>query len=319
MKTLKMKTLKMFVMTLLAIVIGVSLTSCSKYLNNTSHKFSISLSCVGEILDISHESLTKSSNATSNNIYSITIYTEDNGYIYATGTFNNLDDLKVDLLDGKTYSFKASYVINSSIDASNQFDYTVMPSNNIVGDLLRERIYSSYDVYYGTIAGYTPQVNDSVEIYMKRMSFGFKLIANSLNDGASIKAALTNEVHSTPAYTTLTYSLSECDKIYSFDKSIWDNVYKGVLIDTEYVNYSETAKLEIILKRIDGIEVNLGKYDILLERNKKTIVNINIGEIDSSMSNGIVITQEKEEMSDGKQYDINGSEGTIIETPIVTE
>ena len=309
-----MKTLRMIGMALFAVLMCVNFASCSSddIVENTKlQKHTISLACVGEILDITHEPLSRTGETENNNIYEISVFTED-GLRYAYGSFKTQDNLTIDLLDGETYSFKVSYTLNSTITPLNQFNYSVGSSNN-TNDLITERCYSSLEVYYGALDEYTPEVNGSVEINMKRMSFGLKLTASGLADGASLRTALKNNIHSTPVTTTLTSDNLVSDKKYTFYNSLWDNVYKGVLVNEEYVNYSEIAKLQIILQRIDGIEVNLGEFDILLERNKKTCVTIKIDENDSKLSNGIVIIENDGEITDGKEYEVDGDKGTIEE------
>lgn len=303
-------------MVLFAIFMCVNLASCSSddvVENQEPQKITVSLDCVGEILDVTHEPLLRTARC---NLYEISVYTED-GAKYAVGSFDAIDNLTIDLLDGKTYSFKVSYTLNYPNTPTNKFNYSVSSGSNA----LTPEYYRFFDVYYGAIDKYTPTINGNVEIYMKRMSFGLKLVANGLVDGASIRTELKRNYYdtTTEAPETLTYSSPECEKIYSFTENTWDKVYQGVLENGDYVNYYETASLQIFLTRTDGIEVDLGKYDILVERNKKICVNINIGESASMTSNGIVITQEEEEMSDGKQYEIDGEEGTITETPIITE
>ena len=152
------------------------------------------------------------------------------------------------------------------------------------------------------------------------MTFGLKLVAENLADGASIKTRLQRRSimmvdTSTPAPDVLTNSSPECEKIYSFHEAMWETVYNGTLKDDQYVNYNETADLQIILTRVDGIEVDLGTYAINIERNKKTCVNINVGDSDSIITNRISITLEDENITDGKQYNVDASEGTITESP----
>ena len=303
-------------MALLAVLMCANLVACGGddvVENQEPQKYTISLACVGEILDVTHEPLSRADRV---NLYEISVYTED-GAKYAFGSFDAIDNLTIDLLDGKTYSFKVSYTLNYPVAPTNKFNYSVSSDSNV----LTPEYYRFFDVYYGAIDEYTPTLNGNVEIYMKRMSFGLKLVANDIADGASIRTELKRNSYdtTTEAPETLTYSSPECEKIYSFTSNTWDEVYQGILVDGNYVNYYETATLQIFLKRIDGIEVDLGKYDILVERNKKICVNINLGESDSLISNGITITQEEEEMTDGKQYEVDGEEGTITEVTITTE
>lgn len=311
-----MKTFKLIEMALLAVVMSINFTSCSDDdVMEIPQRYTISLACAGEILDISDEPLTRTNKS---NIYEITVYAD--GAKYATGSFDTVDNLTIDLLEGKIYSFKVSYTLDYVITPTNKFNYSVGSSSS--GTVYTPEFYRKFDVYYGTYENYTPSANGSIEIYMKRMSFGLKLIAEDLTEGMSIKTKLKRNYNdsTTESPETLTYSSPECERIYSFEgNDSWDKVYQGVRKDEEYVNYYETAILQIILVRSDNIEVDLGTYNIIVERNKKTCITIKAGNSGSKLSNGVVITAENEEMTDGKQYEIDGKEGTITETSIVTE
>ena len=306
-----MKTFRLIGMALLAVVMSINFTSCSDDdVMETPQRYTISLACAGEILDISDEPLTR---ANKSNIYEITVYAD--GAKYATGSFDSVENVTIDLVSGKTYSFKASYVIDSSQQPTNKFDYSVDTGG---GAILPKYYYNGGGCYYGAIDKYTPEKNEKIEIYMKRMSFGLKLMASNLIDGASLKTIFKRNSYDSGHEEILTYNSPECDNLYSFSSNTWDEVFRGTLVDEEYVNYYETAILQLILKRTDGIEVNLGKYPIRVERNKKIYVKINVNE-NESISSKIQITLEEEDMTDGNQYEIDGKEGTITETSIVTE
>lgn len=305
-----MKIFRIVEMAIFAIFMCVNFSSCNGEENEEGQetkKHTISLSFVGEILDMTHEPLTRSD---VHNLYEISVYTE-NGSKYATGSFDVIDNLTIDLLDDEKYSFKVSYTLNYPTPPTNKFNYSAGSSSNVI----LPEYYRTFDVYYGGIDDYTPTLNGSVEIYMKRMSFGLKLVAVNIADGASVRTVLkrNSSDETTQSPKILTYSSPECDMIYSFTENTWDKVYQGVWVNDEYVNYYETAQLKIFLTRKDGIEVNLGTYDILVERNKKLCVKINIGERDSAISNGLTITQEDIGITDGKQYEVNGDEETITE------
>lgn len=307
-----MKIFRLIGVGLLAIVICVNFTACNKdnEVKEQGEKktYTISLACVGEILDVTHEPLTK---AATSNIYEITVNAD--GLKYATGSFDNIDNLTINLLEGKIYSFKVSYTLDYTITPTNKFNYSTGSSDS--GAYMPE-YYRSFDVYYGAINEYTPTANGGVEIYMKRMSFGLKLTAEDLSEGMSIKAKLKRNSYddTTEAPQNLTYDSPTCEKIYSFHgNNTWDEVYQGVEVEGEYVNYYETAILQLILVREDGIEVDLGTHNIIVERNKKTSVSIKIGDIASKLPTGITITAETEEMTDGKQYEIDSEEGSITE------
>lgn len=308
-------------MALIAILMNSNLTSCSMYdpaENSEPQRLTIPLTCVGEILDVTHENLTRSGENSSSGDYEIYVYTS-NGLTYASGSFDIINNITIELLDNETYRFEVIYYPDRSWGAANKFTYNVSTPNPN-DDYILPGCYCDDDIYYGTLSGYSPNIDEGVEIYLKRMTFGLKLVAENLADGASIKTRLqrrlmTMEDTATPAPDVLTNSSPECEKIYSFHKAMWKTVYNGTLKDDQYVNYNETADLQIILTRVDGIEVDLGTYAINIERNKKTCVNINVGDSDSIITNRISITLEDENITDGKQYKVDTSEGTITESP----
>lgn len=306
-------------MALIAILMNSNLTSCSKdnaAENREPQRLTIPLTCVGEILDVTHENLTRLGENSSSGDYEIYVYTS-NGLTYASGVFDIINNITIELLDNETYRFEVIYYPDRSWGASNKFTYNVSTPNE---DYSIPGCYRDDDIYYGTLSGYSPNIDEGVEIYLKRMTFGLKLVAENLADGASIKTRLRRRPimmvdTSTPAPDVLTNSSPECEKIYSFHEAMWETVYNGTLKDDQYVNYNETADLQIILTRVDGIEVDLGTYDINIERNKKTCVNINVGDSDSIITNRISITLEDENITDGSQYNVDASEGTITESP----
>ena len=311
-----MKTFKMVGMALAAILMCVNFVACSTDDSGEmkeSQICKVSLNCIGEILDITKEPLSRSE--TSTGVYSIKVITGNN--VYAEGSFASVENLTIDLLEGDAYNFIATYEPNSTDTPTNEFDYELkaLTNNSVV-------VHSNYelsDAYYGVCEDYTPAVNKSVEIFMKRMAFGLKVLSKELGEGATIKVNIRPKDFS--IYKTICELSSNAvthEGIYIFD--CFSDVYKGVLVNDEYVNYFEEALLQIILKRVDGVEVVLVEDKIIeLERNRKTNITINVGQSDTTISNGATITLEDEEMVNGKQFEVDGEDKTIVEVPIEVE
>ena len=302
-------------MALFAVIMCVTFASCSNddvVKNQEPKKITVSLGCVGEILDISKEFMSRTE--TFNPIYTIEV--RSNNMRYAYGTFSSIENLTIDLLDGDTYDFRVVYEPNNiTQDATNEFDY------QSIGGTLRNGYstpwYNVSDEYFGLYEGYVPRVNEKIEIEMKRMSLGLNFSANGLDEGATLDIEITRDEPSYGYYDflELTHESSMNENIYVFDE--YDKVYSGIYKSGEnkYVNYYESFYLKIILNRVDGIKKEIIKDKaITVERNKKTKIVINIGNSDTTTSNGIKITLEEEEISDGKQYEVDGEKGTIAET-----
>lgn len=300
-------------MALVAVLMCVNFVACS---NDDSEGMkeqqvhTVPLNCVGEILDITKEPLSR--NNISTGVYSISVITGNN--IYAEGTFASVENLTIDLLDGEVYKFIVTYELNSTDTPTNEFNYELKAlGNNNVSVI---SAYKQLDAYYGICEEYTPAVNKRVEIYMKRMAFGLKIQVKELNEGSSVKVNLSPKgMDSYCNVCELDKTISTHEGIYVFNK--YSDVYKGVLVDGEYVNYFEEARLQIILARVDGIEVELVRdQKIELERNKKMYITINVGQSDTTLSNGASITFETDEMTDGKHYEVDGDDKTVVEVPL---
>ena len=305
-----MKTLKLFGMALIAILMCVNFTSCSNedvVETQKSQKVTVSLGCVGEILDITHEPLSR---AETPNLYTIIVYEGD--YRYASGSFASKDNITIDLFQDKTYKFEVYYRYYSGTQSpTNQFTYELQSVTDVLPLLDFKK---DDDYYYGLTEGYVPSLNESVEIYMKRMVFGLNVKAEGLSEGASLNVKFKSNEFS------LTSASNEFDNIFSFQaggaRLLMENIYKGVYVDDEYVNYFSTISMKITLTRVDGIEENLGSHDIRIERNKKTYITIKVGNKDMATSNGFEIEIENDDMGDGNQYEFDVEEGTIIDTTI---
>lgn len=316
-----MKTLRMFGMALFAILMSVNFASCNSeeiIKPSEPQKCTISLGCVGEILEITNKPISKATESESESgLYTFKIIDKEDSKIWAEGSFKSIENLTVDLLENKVYRFEVTYEPENTSTPTNEFDYTLKEASNI-------NIYNYYvktDAYYGLLSEYTAIANGIVEIYMKRMSFGLNVAVEDLSEGASVTVNLYPVYNDCRKICELTNSVQEYDAIYVFDKGHYSSIYKGIWDNDNsiYVNYYTNPTLEILLKRTDGKEIVLATEQIMLERNKKTYIKIKIGQSDDTTSGEFDITFEEEDMEDGKGYDVDGDEGTIIETTINTE
>lgn len=314
-----MKTLRMFGMALLAILMCVNFTSCSNEDDleiQEPQKCTISLGCTGEILDITNKPLSRNGEE---ELGLYTIQVVSNNKTCAKGTFKSLDGLTVDLFLGETYMFLVTYEPDNTSDATNSFDYTLKDYSNTSV----HQYFVKGDSYFGELSEYTATANGVAEIYMKRMSFGLNVSVIDLPEDASVTVKLDPYyVSLSPSFMTiceLTKTDDEYDEIHILDKGDYRNVYRGTWGNADgYLNFYMTPRLQVLLKRTDGKEVVLAEEDIKVERNKKTYIKINIGNSADITSGEFDITFEEGEFEDGNEYDVNGDEGTIVETPITT-
>ena len=312
---LVMKILRMIGMALFAVLMCVNFASCSnedEVESQETDKIKVSLGCTGEIIDITQEPLTRTE--TTSGIYTILVFSDD--MVYAEGTFSSVENLSIELIASKTYNFEVKYKPNSSDTPTDEFEYkTRRPSIESMMPY-----YEESDLYYGLYEGYTPTVDGEVEIYMRRMSFGIKATVNNLVEGAKVNVILQRGNVTKKLNMELTKAKPSDEKTFTlaygdYDKT-FSKIYKGLGTKDNYVNYYEEANLHIVLTRIDGKEVALLNEPIIIERNKRSCITINIGNSASGTSNDFSITQEKEGMVDGNTYEVEGEEGTIVDTTI---
>lgn len=314
-----MKTLRMFGMALLAILMCVNFTSCSNEDDleiQEPQKCTISLGCTGEILDITNKPLSRNGEE---ELGLYTIQVVSNSKICAEGTFKSLAGLTVDLFLGETYMFLVTYEPNNTSDATNSFDYTL--KNYSFGNSHAYLVKG--DSYFGQLNEYVATANGVAEIYMKRMSFGLNVTVTDLPEDASVTVQIDPTYDSFSPYyykiCELTNTVDEYDEIYILDKRDYQTVYRGIWDNSAWVNFYFTkARLQVLLKRTDGKEVVLAENDIKIERNKKTFIKIKIGNSADITSGGFDITFEEGDFGDGNEYEVNGDEGTIVETPVTT-
>lgn len=314
-----MKTLRMIGMALFAVLMCVNFASCSNddgVENQEPQKCTISIGCTGEILDIINKPLSRAGEEETG-IYTVVVRSE--GKIQAEGSFKSMDNLTVDLIQGVKYSLEVTYHPDDTSEPTEKFDYTLKSNSSFMDDMWQFR---RIDAYFGYVNEYTAIANGTVDIFMKRVSFGLNITAKGLPENASVKVNLSLEsFNQFDKICELTKDSPDYDGIHVFHKWNYVGVYNGKyeISEGKYVNYYNISTLQIILKRTDGREVILAEESITLERNKKTFIKINIGQSADITSGGIKLEWEEEDLKNGTGYEVNGDEGTIVETEINTE
>ncbi len=335
----KSLTLKFYNMKkiLLILLVSIGIFSCSTSsdpiaeTNNPPKEYIISLGLAGEITNIENSPLTK---AVTNDLYGIQVYsmpTTGGEYKpYAYGLFDDVSSLQIKLLEGYKYKFSCTMLTdgkNKITQYNNTYSnpfYAYNGSNGIFLSISTSFVIGNYecsyldrgnanltidskeydrpniDRYYGETIDYTPADNSSVSINMKRVSFGAKIIAEGLTEGK-----LNITLNKAPSMV-IPYPSTEVQDIFTFENPYpYGNTWTQ---DT----YTETIPVSISWTKADGAVVPLVTQDITFTRNKLTTITVKVK--DSSLSNGLSVSQESAEMGNGGSVVIDTSNST--DTPV---
>lgn len=289
--------------------------------NTTPKEFLVSLGFSGEITSIEESPLSR---AATNDLYGIQVYSSptssDNYKPYAYGLFDSKDGMVIKLLEGYKYKFVSSMVVDgkqkiSSYKSSynNPFDRTGLSTkleNKFNYDSGKEmgrlddgytylaELSGSFDHpntmrYYGEVTDYVPTANGSVSINMKKVVFGAKFITEGFTEGTlyiKLKDAPTLQ---------LVFPQTEVEDIFTFE-----NEYPSGnrwTADT----YTENILVSISWQKNDGAIVPLINQEVTFKRNIKTTITVKVN--DSSVNQGLNITEEKNELQPGENIVLESS------------
>lgn len=287
--------------------------------NTTPKEFLVSLGFSGEITSIKESPLSR---AATNDLYGIQVYSSptssDNYKPYAYGLFDSKDGMVIKLLEGYKYKFVSSMVVDgkqkiSSYESSyddpftrsflstkleNKFNYD---SGKEMGNLdngytylagLSSSLYRPNTMrYYGEVTDYVPTANGSVSINMKKVVFGAKFITEGFTEG-------TLYIKLEGAHTLqLVFPQTEIEDIFTFSHN-----YGGSWTDD---TYTETIPVSISWQKNDGAIVPLINQEVTFKRNIKTTITVKVN--DSSVNQGLNITEEKNELQPGENIVLESS------------
>lgn len=290
--------------------------------NTTPKEFLVSLGFSGEITSIKESPLSR---AATNDLYGIQVYSSpasaDDYKPYAYGLFDSKDGMVIKLLEGYKYKFVSSMVVDgkqkigsndygtsywapfsvssSSIKLENWFVYD---SGKEMGNLddgytnLGPSEYFDHPNtirYYGEVTDYVPTANGSVSINMKKVVFGAKFITEGFTEGTlyiKLKDAPTLQ---------LVFPQTEVEDIFTF-KNGYQNGNRWTA-DT----YTETILVSISWQKNDGAIVPLINQEVTFKRNIKTTITVKVN--DSSVNQGLNITEEKNELQPGENIVLESS------------
>lgn len=289
--------------------------------NTTPKEFLVSLGFSGEITSIEESPLSR---AATNDLYGIQVYSSptssDNYKPYAYGLFDSKDGMVIKLLEGYKYKFVSSMVVDgkqkilsyeSSYDdpftrsgfstkLENKFNYDSGKEMGKLDDGLTYLAEPSGPFYhpntmryYGEVSNYIPTENGSVSINMKKVVFGAKFITEGFTEGTlyiKLKDAPTLQ---------LVFPQTEVEDIFTFE-----NEYPSGnrwTADT----YTETILVSISWQKNDGAIVPLINQEVTFKRNIKTTITVKVN--DSSVNQGLNITEEKNELQPGENIVLESS------------
>ncbi len=289
--------------------------------NTTPKEFLVSLGFSGEITSIEESPLSR---AATNDLYGIQVYSSptssDNYKPYAYGLFDSKDGMVIKLLEGYKYKFVSSMVVDGkqkilSYDYGDSYQYPFYTSN--ATKLENKFVYDSgkemnslddgytnlgpFDNfwhpnamrYYGEVTDYVPTANGSVSINMKKVVFGAKFITEGFTEGTlyiKLKDAPTLQ---------LVFPQTEVEDIFTFkNEYLSGNRWTA---DT----YTETILVSISWQKNDGAIVPLINQEVTFKRNIKTTITVKVN--DSSVNQGLNITEEKNELQPGENIVLESS------------
>lgn len=290
--------------------------------NTTPKEFLVSLGFSGEITSIEESPLSR---AATNDLYGIQVYSSptssDNYKPYAYGLFDSKDGMVIKLLEGYKYKFVSSMVVDGK-QKIKSFDYGISYSspfynsgttkleNKFVYDSGKEmgsldngttyfaELSGSLDHpnimrYYGEVTDYVPTANGSVSINMKKVVFGAKFITEGFTEGTlyiKLKDAPTLQ---------LVFPQTEVEDIFTF-KNEYPSGNRWTA-DT----YTENILVSISWQKNDGAIVPLINQEVTFKRNIKTTITVKVN--DSSVNQGLNITEEKNELQPGENIVLESS------------
>lgn len=290
--------------------------------NTTPKEFLVSLGFSGEITSIEESPLSR---AATNDLYGIQVYSSptssDNYKPYAYGLFDSKDGMVIKLLEGYKYKFVSSMVVDgkqklyTSYDGSYDYPFKrfhggdTKLENKFVYDNEEGMIYLGHGYaflteplelfqhpntmrYYGEVTDYIPTENSSVSINMKKVTFGAQFITDGFTEGTlyiKLKDAPTLQ---------LVFPQTEIEDIFTFENESNDDRWTADA-------YTETILVSISWQKNDGAIVPLINQEVTFKRNIKTTITVKVN--DSSVNQGLNITEEKNELQPGENIVLESS------------
>lgn len=290
----------------------------------------------GEITSITDSPLSRASGA--KDWYAIQVYScpTDSSTLtysyYASGRFDNKDDMVVYLMDGYKYMFDVTMIVDGSEKVGNwtinnkfTFSSTQCITDLYYGglNLWSDDNYNmsqwfnrpNVDRFLGSTSDYVPTDDGTVNVEMKRVSFGVKFVPQKFTEGS-----LNINIDGTPTMT-MKAGDTEIQDIISFN-NLGCQGYPCFRTEEDAKNnpnmypegycYSENIPVSIVWIKTDGTKVPIASQEITFKRNRLTTIEFTVGE--TGTSNSINLTSD-EELQTGDTITVGGS-GTGTDTNV---
>ena len=321
-------------MALFAVLLCVNFASCNNDENEVpqiGEEIMVSLGFGGEI-SVSESPFSRTDADDKPDLYGIQIYScptsseSSASYTpYAYGLFDDITSVNVSLVKGYKYKVSVLLIKNGknivrfwapgitelysepfNTPITNSFILNtvaiIRPNGNIIHKDGSQYSNSNAEKYYGETTDFIPsEDNNSINIFMKKMFFGGKFIAENLTEGTLsiiFEQFVAPQIDITASENTLTrtFTISDVKSAYNSE------------------DYTDNLKMQITWEKNDGALIPLGTHTIAFKRNKMHTVTIKVGNVTSSPS--LSVTFEDTEMGEGESTTIEN--GEIIDTNINT-
>lgn len=300
-------------------VAGCTKSSMSPDSGEEAKEYTVTLSCGGEIKDVSISDLTKAEE--NNDLYGVQVYSRpaqsENEYKpYAYGLFDTMEGRGIKLLEGYEYKFVATMVKDGKTVLAKYYDssysnpfrpypdrqglyitdvftYDAEKHLAYLGNGWSQKTgydyfsHSSTDRYYGETEGFVPHESSKVIISMKRTVFGLKVKTENLSEGS-----LNIAMKEAPSMAIASPD-TEVQDIFTFDK-----VRDAWATD----NYKESIDIAFTWTKADGVVVPIATKTFDFYRNKLTTITVKVS--NRSEDSGVGVEIEDSQMTDGDSYTI---------------
>lgn len=315
-----MKATKLFIV----LVGSLSLNSCGNSDEKmefptigkaTEQYIQVPIGFSGEITSITESPLVRASNG-AKDYYAFQVYSKpddesnSNYERYACGLFYNKENMIINLKTGYKYKFVVSMVVdgsrkvrqyyldiagwtsimNSFFISSEEYVYYIYE-----GRLQLNSPYASFDRpnvdrFFGMMEGYVPAKDGTVQINMKRVSFGVKFVAKNFDSGS-----LEISVEGAPIIKLNSSTGNEVQDIISFNRL--SSAYSST------GEYSESIPVNIVWVKSDNVRVPIASQSIEFKRNKLTTIEFEVKE--NTTGNSITL-EANETMENGDILQVGG-------------
>lgn len=316
-------------------LVMVMFASCDNEIENAEEpmqgeEVTVKIGFDGEILDISEGPL--ETKVSGNDLYGVQVYCKpSNGsdYVsYAYGLFDDPSEMEIKLLAGYKYRFEATMIedgvnvigrhYNSGfgiVEFSSPFNETLenkfkysnkegfSPYSSWTYLQTKEDYYHRPNImrYYGELNNYTPLTSESsVNIDMYKVVFGAKFNFMNLTEGK-----VDVNISEAPGMS-VNYPQTSVEDIFTFDgigftfeSPEGEYIPEGMPLNEEIITVS------ITWTKTDGVIVPVYNGPIKFNRNKQTIVTVNLDQESESLGTKVEIDLEDTPMTPGEEVTIN--------------